>query len=61
MAAKKVPKHNKFTLENFLLKIGTIVLNIDSVNGNIPIIHPRTLSLKLSFSPKVGNKGDIKK
>ena len=60
VASKKVPKHNSFILENFLHKNGTIDVKMEPATGYIPIIQPRIPSLKLSFFPKLGNKGDIK-
>ena len=60
VASKKVAKHNKCIRENFLQRIGTIAVNIAPAMGNIPIIQPSIPSLKWSFLPKVGSKGDTK-
>ena len=59
-ASQNAAKQSNLMRENFLQTMGTIGVNNVPAIGNIPIIHPKISSLKFSFLPNVGNKGDTK-
>ena len=59
-ASQKAEKHNKLILENFVINLGIKGVSIVPAIEYVLIIYPNNSSLRWSFSPKVGNKGDTK-